>query len=123
MKEKNMSKTNQQGSSSSFKARFLYDLYTIDLYNYEGTDYEVTDDADFIASEDFEFQQIECLIDDLIDTYVNWKSHCPNDSPDDFYIDCGKAIEPTFRLIKSMLCYIKTSRVKYHLDKLKEGKK
>lgn len=27
MKEKNMSKTNQQGSSSSFKARFLYDIY------------------------------------------------------------------------------------------------
>ena len=30
MKERNMSKTNQQVSSSSFKARFLYDLYTID---------------------------------------------------------------------------------------------
>ena len=122
MKEKNMYKTNQQVSSSSFKARFLYDLYTSDLYN-EGPDYEVTDDADFIASENFEFQQIECLIDDLIDTYFNWKSHYPNDSPDDFYIDCGKAIEPTFRLIKSMLCYIKTSRVKHYLDKLKEEKK
>ena len=123
MKEKNMSKTNQQGSSSSFKARFLYDLYTMDLYNYEGTDYEVTDDADFIASEDCEFKQIEYLIDELIDIYVTWKSHCPNDSPDDFYIDCGKAIEPTFRLIKSMLCYIKNSRVMHHLDKIKEWKK
>lgn len=123
MKEKNMSKTDQQGSSSSFKARFLYDLYTIDLYKYEGTDYEVTDDADFISYEDREFQQIEFLIDDLIGTYVNWKSHCPNDSPDDFYIDCGKEIEPTFELIKSMLCYIKTSRVRYYLDKLKEEKK
>ena len=123
MKEKNMSKTNQQGSSSSFKARFLYDLYTTDLYNYEGTDYEVTNDADFIDSENCEFQQIECLIDDLINTYVNWISHCPNDGPDDFYIACGKSIEPTLRLIKSMLCYIKTSRMKYHLDKLKEGKK
>ena len=123
MKEKNMSKTNQQGSSSSFKARFLYDLYTAGIYDYEGTDYEVTDDADFISSEDCEFKQIEYLIDDLIDIYVNWKSHCPNDSPDDFYIDCGKAIEPTFRLIKSMLCYIKKSRVKYHLDKIKEWKK
>lgn len=123
MKERNMSKTNQQGSSMSFKARFLYDLYTIDLYNYDGTDYEVTDDADFIASEDFEFQQIECLINGLIDTYVNWKSHCPNYGPDDFYIDCGKAIDSTFRLIKSMLCYIKTSRVRYHHNKLKEEKK
>ena len=123
MKERNMSKTNQQVSSSSFKARFLLDLYTTYLYNYDGTDYEVTDDADFIASEDCEFQQIECLIDDLIDTYVNWKSHYPNDSPDDFYIDCVKAIEPTLRLIKSMLCYIITSRVRYHHDKLKEGKK
>lgn len=123
MKEKNMSKTNQQGSSTSFKARFLYDVYTIDLYNYEGTDYEVTDDADFIASEDCEFRQIEYLIDVLIDTYVNWKSHCPNNGPDDFYIDCGKSIEPTFKLIKSMLCYIKMSRMKYHFDKLKEGKK
>ena len=123
MKEKNMSKTNQQGSSSSFKARFLYDLYTIDLYNYDGTDYEVTDDADFIASENFEFQQIECLIDDLIDTYVNWKSYWPNDSPDDFYIDCGKVIEPTFRLIKSMLFHIKMSRLRYHHGKLKEEKK
>ena len=123
MKEKNMSKTNQQGSSSSFKARILYDLYTTDLYNYDGTDYEVTDDADFIKSEDFEFQQIEFIIDDLIDTYVNWKSHYPNDSPDDFYIDCRKAIDPTLRLIKSMLCYIITSRVRYHNDKLKEGKK
>ena len=123
MKERNMSKTNQQVSSSSFKARFLLDLYTTYLYNYDGTDYEVTDDADFIASEDCEFQQIECLIDDLIDTYVNWKSHCQNDGPDDFYIDCGKAIEPTLRLIKSMLCYIITSRVRYHHDKLKEGKK
>ena len=123
MKERNMSKTNQQVSSSSFKARFLLDLYTTYLYNYDGTDYEVTDDADFIASEDCEFQQIECLIDDLIDTYVNWKSHYPNDSPDDFYIDCVKAIEPTLRLIKSMLCYIITSRVRYHHDKLKEEKK
>lgn len=123
MKEKNMSKTNQQGSSTSFKARFLYDVYTLEIYNYEGTDYEVTDDADFIASEDCEFRQIEYLIDDLIDTYVNWKSHCPNDGPDDFYNDCGKSIEPTFKLIKSMLCYIKMSRMKYHLDKLKEGKK
>ena len=123
MKERNMSKTNQQGSSMSFKAKFLFDLYTTYLYNYDGTDYEVTDDADFIASEDCEFQQIECLIDDLIDTYVNWKSHYPNDSPDDFYIDCVKAIEPTLRLIKSMLCYIITSRVRYHHDKLKEEKK
>ena len=123
MKERNMSKTNQQVSSSSFKARFLLDLYTTYLYNYDGTDYEVTDDADFIASEDCEFQQIECLIDDLMDTYVNWKSHYPNDSPDDFYIDCGKAIELTLRLIKSMLCYIITSRVRYHHDKLKEEKK
>lgn len=123
MKEKNMSKTNQQGSSMSFKARFLYDLYTTDLYKYEGTDYEVTDDADFIKYENSEFQEIECLIDDLIDTYVNWKSYCPNDSTDDFYIDCGKAIEPTLTLIKSMLCYIKTSRVRYYLDKLKEEKK
>ena len=123
MKERNMSKTNQQESSMSFKARFLYDLYTTDLYNYEGSDYEVTDDADFISSEDCEFQQIECLIDDLINTYVNWKSYCPNDSTDDFYIDCGKASDPTLRLIKSMLCYIKTSRVQYHLGKLKEGKK
>lgn len=123
MKEKNMSKTNQQGSSSSFKARFLYDIYTIDLYNYEGTDYEVTDDADFIRSEDCEFRQIEYLIDVLIDIYVNWKSHCPNDGPDDFYIDCGKDIEPTLKLIKSMLCYIKISRVNYHLYKLKEEKK
>ena len=123
MKERNMSKTKQQESSMSFKARFLYDIYTIDLCNYDGTDYEVHDNADFIASEDFEFQQIECLIDDLIDTYVKWKSHYPNDSPDDFYIDCRKAIEPTLRLIKSMLCYIKTSRVRYHHDKLKEEKK
>ena len=123
MKEKNMYKTNQQVSSSSFKARFLYDLYTIDLYNSDGTDYEVTDDADFNASEDCEFRQIEYLIDELIDIYVNWKSHCPNDSPDDFYIDCGKDIEPTLRLIKSMLCYIKKSRMKYHLDKIREGKK
>lgn len=119
MKEKNMSKTNQQGSSSSFKARFLYDLYTTGEWN----EYKVIDDADFINYENGEFQQIECLIDDLIDTYVNWKSHCPNDSPDDFYIDCGKVIDPTLRLIKSILCYIKTSRVQYHLDKLKEEKK
>ena len=119
MKEKNMSKTNQQGSSLSFKARFLYDLYTAGEWN----EYKVTDDADFIDYENGEFQQIECLIDNLIEVYIKWKSHYPNDSPDDFYIDYGKAIETTLRLIKSMLCYIKTSRLQYHLDKLKEEKK
>lgn len=123
MKEKNMSKINQQGSSSSFKARFLYDLYTTNLYNYDGNDYEAPDDADFIASEDLEFQQIECLIDNLIDAYIIWKSYCPSDSPDDYYIDCEWHIKSTFRLIKSLLCHIKTSRMQYHLDNLKEEKK
>ena len=97
MKEKNMSKTNQQGSSLSFKARFLYDLYTYGMHYYEGTDYAVTDDQEFIESENKTFENIEKEIDLMITDYAKWKDFYPYKPKDDYMKDHSDFITSTIR--------------------------
>ena len=126
MKEKNMSKTNQQESSTSFKARFLYDLYTYGMHYYEGTDYAVTDDQEFIESENKTFDNIEKEIDLMITDYAKWKDFYPYKPTDDYMKEHSDFINSTFRFVRMLLFQIRINRVSYHQNKMlgkKEYKK
>ena len=122
MKEKNMSKTNQQVSSSSFKARFLYDLYTYGMNHYEGTDYAVTDDQEFIERENNTFENIEKEIDLMITDYAKWKDFYPYKPTDDYMKEHSGFIDSTFRFVRMLLFEIRINRVSYHQNKMLEKK-